>query len=144
MTRPTVLLLGGKHKGEPYTELGPELARTGRAVIAYGEAAPLIEQDLGGVVPLTRLGSSFDEVIATARELARDGRRRAALARLLELRHVRQLRTAGSRVQAARARRATRDIENGCRRAEGDRHARRRGGRRRPRALAHGTRGARR
>ena len=23
MTRPTVLLLGGKHKGEPYTELGP-------------------------------------------------------------------------------------------------------------------------
>jgi UDP-N-acetylmuramoylalanine--D-glutamate ligase len=73
MTRPTVLLLGGKHKGEPYTELGPELQRTGRAVIAYGEAAPLIEQDLAGVVPLTRLGSSFDEVVSTAHELAQDG-----------------------------------------------------------------------
>jgi UDP-N-acetylmuramoylalanine--D-glutamate ligase len=73
MTRPTVLLLGGKHKGEPYTELRAELKRTGRAVIAYGEAAPLIESDLTGVVPLTRLGSSFDEVIATARELARPG-----------------------------------------------------------------------
>jgi UDP-N-acetylmuramoylalanine--D-glutamate ligase len=73
MTRPTVLLLGGKHKGEPYTELGPELKRTGRAVIAYGEAAPLIEQDLSGVVPLRRLGSSFDDVIATARELAHPG-----------------------------------------------------------------------
>jgi len=73
MTQPTVLLLGGKHKGEPYTELRDELARTGRAVIAYGEAASLIEQDLSGVVPLTRLGSSFDEVIATARSLAQPG-----------------------------------------------------------------------
>lgn len=73
MTRPTVLLLGGKHKGEPYTELGPELQRTGRAVIAYGEAAPLIEKDLAGVVPLKRLGSSFDDVIAAARELAQPG-----------------------------------------------------------------------
>jgi len=73
MTRPTVLLLGGKHKGEPYTDVAPELERTGRAVIAYGEAAELIERDLDGVVPLTRLGSSFDEVIETARQLAQPG-----------------------------------------------------------------------
>jgi len=73
MTKPTVLLLGGKHKGEPYTDLAPELGRTGRAVIAYGEAAELIERDLDGVVPLTRLGSSFDEVIDTARQLAQPG-----------------------------------------------------------------------
>lgn len=74
MTRPTVLLLGGKHKGEPYTDLLPELERTGRAVIAYGEAAPLIEADLGGGrVPLTRLGSSFDEVVARGRQLAQPG-----------------------------------------------------------------------
>jgi len=73
MTRPTVLLLGGKHKGEPYTALAPELRRMGRAVIAYGEAAPLIEADLKDVVPLTRLGSSFDDVVATARHLAQPG-----------------------------------------------------------------------
>ena len=73
MTKPTVLLLGGKHKGEPYTDLIPELTRTGRAVIAYGEAAELIERDLTGSVPLSRLGSSFDEVVATARRLARPG-----------------------------------------------------------------------
>jgi UDP-N-acetylmuramoylalanine--D-glutamate ligase len=73
MTKPTVLLLGGKHKGEPYTDLKSELERTGRAVIAYGEAAPLVERDLAGVVPLTRLGSSFDEVVETARQLARPG-----------------------------------------------------------------------
>jgi len=73
MSKPTVLLLGGKHKGEPYTDLVPELQRTGRAVIAYGEAAELIEHDLAGAVPLTRLGSSFDEVVATARTLAQPG-----------------------------------------------------------------------
>ncbi|MGH7615625.1 MAG: UDP-N-acetylmuramoyl-L-alanine--D-glutamate ligase, partial [Gemmatimonadaceae bacterium] len=73
MTRPTVLLIGGKHKGEPYTDLREELKRTGRAAIAYGEAAPLIEHDLQGVVPLTLLGSSFDEVIATARRIAHAG-----------------------------------------------------------------------
>jgi UDP-N-acetylmuramoylalanine--D-glutamate ligase len=73
MRKPTVLLLGGRHKGEPYTALGDELRRTGRAVIAYGEAAPIIETDLDGVVPLERLGSSFDDVLARARELARPG-----------------------------------------------------------------------
>ncbi len=73
MNRPTVLLLGGRHKGEPYTELAGELRRTGRALIAYGEAAPHVEADLKGVVPLRRLGSSFDEVIAAAREMARPG-----------------------------------------------------------------------
>jgi UDP-N-acetylmuramoylalanine--D-glutamate ligase len=73
MTSPTVLLLGGKHKGEPYTDLAPELERTGRAVIAYGEAAPLIERDLGTVVPFTRLGASFDDVVETARQLAQPG-----------------------------------------------------------------------
>ncbi len=73
MSRPTVLLLGGKHKGEPYTDLIPELKRTARAVIAYGEAAPVVEADLAGSVPLTRLGSSFEEVVATARALARPG-----------------------------------------------------------------------
>lgn len=73
MTRPTVLLLGGKHKGEPYTDLIPELKRTGRSVIAYGEAAALIEHDLKDAVPLVRLGSSFDDVISTARTIAHSG-----------------------------------------------------------------------
>jgi UDP-N-acetylmuramoylalanine--D-glutamate ligase len=73
MTRPTVLLLGGRHKGEPYTGLADAIRRSCRAVLAYGEAAPLIERDLGGVVPLERLGSSFGEVIRRARALAEPG-----------------------------------------------------------------------
>jgi UDP-N-acetylmuramoylalanine--D-glutamate ligase len=73
MTRPTVLLLGGRHKGEPYTALADEVARIVRVVLAYGEAGPIVEGDLGGVVPVERLGSSFPEVVRRARELARAG-----------------------------------------------------------------------
>ncbi|HEU0076446.1 MAG TPA: UDP-N-acetylmuramoyl-L-alanine--D-glutamate ligase [Longimicrobiaceae bacterium] len=73
MTRPTVLLLGGKHKGEPYTELLPELGEGVRAVIADGEAAPLVEGDLRGHVPLERVDGPFEAVVARAREIARPG-----------------------------------------------------------------------
>jgi UDP-N-acetylmuramoylalanine--D-glutamate ligase len=73
MTRPTILLLGGRHKGEPYTALAEPLRRIGKTVLAYGESAPIIEQDLAGVVPLERLGSSFPDVIARARALASPG-----------------------------------------------------------------------
>jgi UDP-N-acetylmuramoylalanine--D-glutamate ligase len=73
MTRPTIVLLGGRHKGEPYRALAEPLRKTGKAVIAYGEAAPIIEQDLRGVVPLERLGSTFEEVVARARALATPG-----------------------------------------------------------------------
>ena len=73
MTRPTVLLLGGRHKGEPYTALAEPLRRTGRAVIAYGEAGPIVARDLEGVVPLFQLGSDFEAVMAKARSLAQPG-----------------------------------------------------------------------
>jgi UDP-N-acetylmuramoylalanine--D-glutamate ligase len=73
MTGPTILLLGGRHKGEPYTPLADALRRVGKAVLVYGEAAPLIESDLAGVVPLERFGSEFEPVVARARALARTG-----------------------------------------------------------------------
>jgi UDP-N-acetylmuramoylalanine--D-glutamate ligase len=73
MTRPTVVLLGGKHKHEPYTALLPGLTAHASLVVAYGEAAPIIEADLAGRVPLVRLGSSFHDVIACARAAARPG-----------------------------------------------------------------------
>ena len=72
MQRPFVLLLGGRHKGEPYTGLAPLLANRCRLVIAYGEAGPLIEQDLAGKVPLER-GSTFEDVVARASLAAQPG-----------------------------------------------------------------------
>jgi UDP-N-acetylmuramoylalanine--D-glutamate ligase len=72
MTRPTILLLGGRHKGEPYTELLGDLGRV-RTVLAYGEAAPIIESDLRGKAPVERVHGGFDDVVRRARELARPG-----------------------------------------------------------------------
>jgi UDP-N-acetylmuramoylalanine--D-glutamate ligase len=72
MDRPFVLLLGGRHKGEPYTRLAPLLQPQCRLVIAYGEAGALIERDLAGAVPVQR-GTSFADVIARARRAARVG-----------------------------------------------------------------------
>lgn len=73
MTRSTILLLGGRHKGEPYTGLQPEIARTVRKVIAFGEAAPEIARDLGRVVTVEQCGTSFSEVVERARRSARPG-----------------------------------------------------------------------
>ncbi|HEU4993397.1 MAG TPA: UDP-N-acetylmuramoyl-L-alanine--D-glutamate ligase [Gemmatimonadaceae bacterium] len=73
MSRPTILLLGGRHKGEPYKELASEIERTVKLVIAYGEASPLIVRDLTGVVPVEEGGSSFPDVVARARQAAAPG-----------------------------------------------------------------------
>lgn len=73
MERPTVLLLGGRHKGEPYTGLLPAMRGRVKQVIAYGESEDLVVADLSGHVPVERGGSSFEAVIAQARAHARPG-----------------------------------------------------------------------
>jgi UDP-N-acetylmuramoylalanine--D-glutamate ligase len=73
MERPTVLLLGGRHKGEAYTPLAEAVRRKVKRVIAYGEAAPIIATDLRPVVDVVRLGSDFEEVIRAARAAAQGG-----------------------------------------------------------------------
>jgi UDP-N-acetylmuramoylalanine--D-glutamate ligase len=72
LDRQFVLLLGGRHKGEPYSRLAEPLRGRCRAVVAYGEAGPLIAADLSSslkVVP----ADSFADVLATAQGLARPG-----------------------------------------------------------------------
>jgi UDP-N-acetylmuramoylalanine--D-glutamate ligase len=70
--RPFVLLLGGRHKGEPYSRLLPLLQGRCRAVVAYGEAKPIVVQDLAGAVKVVEAGD-FESVLQTARSLARPG-----------------------------------------------------------------------
>jgi len=73
MTRPFVLLLGGRHKGEPYTVLAPALRGRARTIVAYGEAGPIVARDLAeSGVPIVS-GGDFDQVMGRARELARPG-----------------------------------------------------------------------
>ncbi len=73
MTRPTVLLAGGRHKGASYAALEPELRRTVKAVVAYGEAAPEITRDLKGIVTVEQGGSTFADVVERARRRAARG-----------------------------------------------------------------------
>ena len=73
MTRPYVLLLGGRHKGEAYTTLAGPFRAHGMRVLAYGESAPIVEQDLGGLVPVERVAGSFAEVVSRARAIAAAG-----------------------------------------------------------------------
>jgi UDP-N-acetylmuramoylalanine--D-glutamate ligase len=70
--RPFVLLLGGRHKGEPYTRLVQSLEGRCRAVVAYGEAGPQIVQELGSRVRVVP-ARDFAAVLATARRLAQPG-----------------------------------------------------------------------
>ena len=72
LDRPFVLLLGGRHKGEPYTRLTPLLEGRCRAVIAYGEAGPTVVHDLAADVPVASAGS-FEDVLATAARLSQPG-----------------------------------------------------------------------
>jgi UDP-N-acetylmuramoylalanine--D-glutamate ligase len=73
LDRPFVLLLGGRHKGASYAPLAEAMRGRCRAVIAYGEAEPLIREDLRGAgVPIESAGT-FADVLARARALARPG-----------------------------------------------------------------------
>jgi UDP-N-acetylmuramoylalanine--D-glutamate ligase len=49
------------------------IKRSVKKVIAFGEAGAEVEKDLGGAVPLERLGSDFEEVMRRARESAKPG-----------------------------------------------------------------------
>lgn len=71
MDRPYVLMLGGRHKGEPYASLAEGLGKA-VAVVAYGESAPLVEADLRGVVRLER-AEGFEEAVRLAASLAPEG-----------------------------------------------------------------------
>lgn len=69
--RPVVLLLGGRHKGAPYTSLLPALAGA-RGVVVYGEAADMVLSDLQHEIRVSR-AETFEEAVAMAAALSRPG-----------------------------------------------------------------------
>ena len=73
MTRPTVLLLGGRHKGEPYAGLIAPIREHCKAVLAFGEAAEIIQCDLSAEVPVQLVRGTFEDVVSRARDLAKPG-----------------------------------------------------------------------
>jgi len=75
LSLPVVLLLGGKDKGEAFTDLIPALTARARVVLVYGAVAERAERELSGLdgVAVERVAGSFDEVVARAREVATAG-----------------------------------------------------------------------
>lgn len=51
-----LLILGGLHKGSPYTILRPWIDKTVKGILTVGAAARRIEEDLSGVVPIFPCG----------------------------------------------------------------------------------------
>ncbi|CAN5689937.1 UDP-N-acetylmuramoyl-L-alanine--D-glutamate ligase [soil metagenome] len=66
MERPTLLLLGGRHKGDPYAPLAGAVRRTVKRVIAYGEAARVIQEELSPATDVRVMGDSFEAAVSEA------------------------------------------------------------------------------
>ncbi len=79
MIRPTIHLLGGRHKGESYNGLAAPLLAQGKAVLCYGEAgeqaARELRDALGDRAEMVQWlrDATFDAVVETARALAEAG-----------------------------------------------------------------------
>ena len=114
-----VLVAGGQNKGLDLAPLA-EGAEHVRAVVAIGAAAGEVAAAFAGPAP-GGAAASMDEAVARADDLARPGRRRAAVARRGQLRLVPQLRRAGRRLRpggrSPTRRGATDDDERSRRRA---------------------------
>jgi UDP-N-acetylmuramoylalanine--D-glutamate ligase len=66
------LILGGKHKGSPYTVLNDLLRERVKRVYTIGAAAPIIEEDIQGTVDVVRAGT-LENAIRRAAENAVSG-----------------------------------------------------------------------
>lgn len=67
-----LLILGGLHKGWPYTPLRPHLGREVKGILAIGSAARKIEEDLSGAVPILPCGT-LEEAVRTGLQIGRRG-----------------------------------------------------------------------
>ena len=71
LDRKVVLIAGGKDKGSDFSKL-LEVAGRMRAIVTLGEAAPLIEEAVGSVVPIARAGT-MQEAVEIASRTAGEG-----------------------------------------------------------------------
>jgi UDP-N-acetylmuramoylalanine--D-glutamate ligase len=70
--RAIVLLLGGRNKGNTFSELASLLPERVRAAVLFGEAAGAIARDVGDTVPVKQAGA-LAEAVRIASELAEPG-----------------------------------------------------------------------
>jgi UDP-N-acetylmuramoylalanine--D-glutamate ligase len=68
-----VLLLGGREKNLPLEGLGDEIRKRARAIVCFGEAAPLFHQALKDTAPRATLVETLAEAVEAAADVAHDG-----------------------------------------------------------------------
>ena len=71
--RPVVLIAGGRDKGNDYTDLKPLVRRGVRAVVALGESAETVYDELGGEAPQRARAQSMEDALARAQRFAQSG-----------------------------------------------------------------------
>lgn len=67
-----ILIAGGKHKGSPYTPLRDLVKQKVKCLVLIGQAAPLIEKDLGDMAKVIRAGS-MEEAVRESFRIAGNG-----------------------------------------------------------------------
>jgi UDP-N-acetylmuramoylalanine--D-glutamate ligase len=70
---PMTLIMGGRDKGNDYTELESQIREKVHTIIAIGEARPAIKQQLGSVVPELLEAESMKDAVKLARKKAKRG-----------------------------------------------------------------------
>jgi UDP-N-acetylmuramoylalanine--D-glutamate ligase len=70
---PMTLILGGRDKGNDYTELADQIRKKVHTVIAIGEARPLIEEQLKSTVPHFKTAETMHEAVREAKKNAKKG-----------------------------------------------------------------------
>lgn len=70
---PMVLILGGRDKGNDYTELIDQIKEKVHTVVAIGEARPMIEEQLKSVVPQFETAKTMEQAVRFGRKYAKRG-----------------------------------------------------------------------
>lgn len=70
---PIVLILGGRDKGNDYSDLADQIREKVHTVLAIGEARPLIEEQLKGVVPNLVACKTMREAVREGKRVAKKG-----------------------------------------------------------------------
>jgi UDP-N-acetylmuramoylalanine--D-glutamate ligase len=67
------IILGGRDKGNDYSELAEQIREKVHTIIAIGEARPMIEEQLKSVVPNFKTVENMNSAVRSAKEVAKRG-----------------------------------------------------------------------
>lgn len=70
---PVVLILGGRDKGNDYTQLSDQLREKAHTIVAIGEARDKIEEQIGDTVPYFYKTDTMEEAVALSYRQAKKG-----------------------------------------------------------------------